>query len=499
MSEGGSPSELPKGWALATIGDLIESSGVFTDGDWVESKDQDPTGDVRLVQLADVGDGWFRNRSNRSLTLDKSRELNCTSLAPGDVLIARMPDPLGRACLYPGGNRPAVTVVDVCIVRPSGEVDPRWLMHFVNSPQFRERMRPYESGSTRKRISRRNLAKVELPVPPVEEQRRIVIALDEQLSRLDAAVEAVEQSRARSRQLWSSILHQMTEGALSRNVRRPVTWERTGEVAAVQGGIQKQARRRPVENKFSFLRVANVPRGRLTLEEVHEIELFEGELERYRLESGDLLVVEGNGSPDQIGRAASWRGEIENCVHQNHLIRVRPGMRLRPEFLELAWNSPKVAQQLKKVASSTSGLHTLSTAKVKSVEIPVPSIEEQDALLDAVQQWRTKQLVAEAAQQAAFVRAAGLRRSLLAEAFAGRLVPQHSADEHADALLARIRAERESAGSTKPRRRSARRAPAQRKREPDASPVSDAPPQLRADVPALATATQPTLDLEIPS
>ncbi|MFD7994045.1 restriction endonuclease subunit S [Streptomyces mexicanus] len=327
----------------------------------------------------------------------------------------------------------------------------------------------------------------------MEEQRRIVVALEEQLSRLDAAVSAVEQSHVRSGQLWSSILNQMVEGTLSRGVRRPVVWKRTSDVAVVQGGIQKQARRRPVDNKFPFLRVANVPRGRLALDEVHEIELFEGELERYRLEVGDLLVVEGNGSPDQIGRAAVWRGEIEDCVHQNHLIRVRPGAQLRAEFLELAWNSPKVAQQLKKVASSTSGLHTLSTAKVKSVEIPVPSLDEQDALLEAVQGWRTKQLAAEAAQQAALVRAAGLRRSLLAEAFAGRLVYHDPAEEPAEVLLDRIRAEREAGGATKSRRRSPRRLPAQRKS------ALKAPPLPLADAPALTTATQPTLDLEMPS
>ncbi|PWS39471.1 hypothetical protein DKT74_38220 [Streptomyces sp. ZEA17I] len=490
--------DIPTGWAEATIGDLIDAAGVFTDGDWVESKDQDPTGEVRLIQLADVGDGQFRNRSNRSLTLEKAGQLNCTLLAPGDVLIARMPDPLGRACLYPGENRPAATVVDVCIVRPSSNVHPRWLMYFINSPQFRERLKPFESGSTRKRISRKNLAKIRISVPPVAEQRRIVAALEEQLSRLDAAVEAVELSRTRSRQLWASILNQMTEGTLSRSVRRPVTWERTGEVAVVQGGIQKQARRRPVDNKFPFLRVANVPRGSLALDDVHEVELFEGELERYRLQSGDLLVVEGNGSPDQIGRAATWRGEIKDCVHQNHLIRVRPGVRLRAEFLELAWNSPKVAQQLKEVASSTSGLHTLSTAKVKSIQIPVPSLEEQDALLDAVQQWRNKQLTAEVAQRAALARAAVLRRSLLADAFGGRLVPQNPADEPASALLDRIRAEREAAGVIKSRRRSPRQAPAQRERTSQTAPTPAAPPPP-ADVRALATAVQPTLDMEIPS
>src|SRR5690606_20794412 len=110
-----------------------------------------------------------------------------------------------------------------------------------------------------------------------------------------------------------------------------------------------------------FLRVANVSRGSLDLKDVHEIELFEGEIERHRLNYGDLLVVEGNGSPDQIGRAAMWRGDIEDCVHQNHLIRVTPRGTLLSEYLELVWNSPSTAVQLRSVAASTSGLYTLST------------------------------------------------------------------------------------------------------------------------------------------
>ena len=78
---------------------MIATDGLFNDGDWVETKDQDPDGDVRLIQLADIGDGVFRNRSQRFLTSDKAAELGCTFLERGDLLIARMPKPLVR--LYP--------------------------------------------------------------------------------------------------------------------------------------------------------------------------------------------------------------------------------------------------------------------------------------------------------------------------------------------------------------------------------------------------------------
>jgi hypothetical protein len=86
------PGNLPQDWQPATIDSLMGKAGVFVDGDWVESKDQDPDGDVRLIQLADIGDGEYRDRSNRFLTTDKARKLSCTLLEPGDLLIARMPE-----------------------------------------------------------------------------------------------------------------------------------------------------------------------------------------------------------------------------------------------------------------------------------------------------------------------------------------------------------------------------------------------------------------------
>jgi len=129
---------LPEGWVRAELSDLVGRDGFIVDGDWVESRDQDPNGEVRLTQLADVGDGCFRDRSARFLTRSKAVELRCTYLAPGDVLIARMPDPLGRACVFPQMQRPCVSVVDVCIVRTGvNGVDPRWLMFAMNAPATR--------------------------------------------------------------------------------------------------------------------------------------------------------------------------------------------------------------------------------------------------------------------------------------------------------------------------------------------------------------------------
>lgn len=162
-----------------SLSNALASAEVFIDGDWVESKDQDPHGDVRLVQLADIGDGEYIDKSSRFLTSAKARELRCTFLKPGDVLVARMPDPLGRACIFPGDSKPSVTVVDVCVIRPATtEHDARWLMHALNAPACRRQIAGFASGTTRSRISRSNLAKIVLSIPPVKEQRRIAEVLD---------------------------------------------------------------------------------------------------------------------------------------------------------------------------------------------------------------------------------------------------------------------------------------------------------------------------------
>jgi type I restriction enzyme S subunit len=152
------------------LADLL-SDGLFIDGDWVESKDQDPNGEVRLIQLADVGDGLFRDRSSRFLTKEKAIELRCTFLEAGDILVSRMPEPLGRACIFPGVGQPAVTVVDVCVVRPNpSRVRPEWLVKAINSPRFRASMQEFVRGTTRQRISRKNLGTLKLDVPLVHEQ-----------------------------------------------------------------------------------------------------------------------------------------------------------------------------------------------------------------------------------------------------------------------------------------------------------------------------------------
>ena len=214
-------TKLPTGWSYCRIGDVVAGDGVFSDGDWVESKDQDPDGDVRLIQLADIGEGGFLDKSARFLTKEKAQELNCTFLRKGDLLIARMPDPLGRCCIFPlDGEEKHVTVVDVCAVRlGSSPIHPKYLMYLVNSPQIRTRIEALKSGSTRKRISRKNLATIEMPFAPENEQARIVDKVEELFSELDKGIESLRAAREQLKAYRQAVLKHAFEGRLTEQWR----------------------------------------------------------------------------------------------------------------------------------------------------------------------------------------------------------------------------------------------------------------------------------------
>ncbi|HDM8143968.1 TPA: restriction endonuclease subunit S [Vibrio harveyi] len=167
---------VPEGWAVTSIGELTKKDSLFSDGDWVESKDQDPNGSNRLIQLADIGDGLFINKSSRYLNDEQFERLNCTTLRKNDVLVARMPEPLGRACLYPLDNARAATIVDIAIIR-TPNADHKWLMSAINSSDYRADIELNASGTTRTRIARGALSKLKLIAPPLPEQKKIAAIL----------------------------------------------------------------------------------------------------------------------------------------------------------------------------------------------------------------------------------------------------------------------------------------------------------------------------------
>jgi type I restriction enzyme S subunit len=407
----------------------------MTDGNWIESKDQDPTGGVRLIQLADIGDGQFLNRSSRFLNDATASRLRCTFLKPGDVLIARMPDPLGRACVFPGAEMPAVAAVDVCIWRPGRHAaDPRWLMHIINSPPVRGELSNLASGTTRQRVSGGNLKRFSLPVPPLAEQRRIV-------ARIEALFARIRQARAdllRIAPLAQKYRDAETDRAFRADEATGWTMTTAGDLAEIKSGITL-GKRHPEGAELverPYLRVANVQRGRLKLDDVKTIAVSPSDARKLELREGDVLMNEG-GDRDKLGRGWVWEGQIPGCIHQNHVFRLRlRDDRITPRYLSRYANHVGAAYFLQE-GKQTTNLASISMTKVAALPVPVPPPQvaiEIDRALDGVEA-KAASLTHEATRALALLN--HLERSILTRAFRGELVPQDPADEPASVSLAR--------------------------------------------------------------
>ena len=194
-------------WIETTLGEIC-ADGLFADGDWVESKDQDPEGDYRLLQLADIGDGTFLNKSDRWMNREQFNRLGCTKLEVNDVLIARMPDPIGRACLFPEGLPVCATVVDVAIVRTGNETLQKFLALLINSSDFRTEAFSLLTGTTRQRISRGNLAKISFVISSQEKQLEIVNLISLFDGEIAQSVRVIEEAK----QLRSGLLSDLLSG-----------------------------------------------------------------------------------------------------------------------------------------------------------------------------------------------------------------------------------------------------------------------------------------------
>ena len=247
------------------------------------------------------------------------------------------------------------------------QLNQKYLWHWLGNAA--DHLRSKGRGATFLQVNRADIGSMEIPLPPLPEQRRIAAILD----KADALRAKRRQAIAKLDQLLQSVFLEMfgdpSEGWPLASV---------GLIAQVQGGLQLSAARQSIPTKSPYLRVANVYRGKLNLTEIKEMGVTPSELSRTRLQPNDILVVEGHGNPEEIGRCAMWNGAVEECTHQNHLIRVRVSdERIRPEFLETYLNSSAGRSHLTGSARTTSGLNTISVTKVKEVPLRVPPITIQ--------------------------------------------------------------------------------------------------------------------------
>lgn len=147
----------------------------FIDGDWIESKDQSEEG-IRLVQTGNVGYGYFKDKEDKSryISEDTFNRLHCTEIFAGDILVSRLPDPIGRACIVPKGIDRMITAVDCSIIRLKDVILPEYFISYTMTSTYSAQINEVTTGTTRRRVSRANLGNILVPCPSIEAQRQFV-------------------------------------------------------------------------------------------------------------------------------------------------------------------------------------------------------------------------------------------------------------------------------------------------------------------------------------
>lgn len=321
---------------------------------------------IKWLAISDYSDFSLVQETKEQITLEGLNNSSAKIFDEGTVIISIFAT-LGRVAIL--GDKMATNQA-IAGIKCNDSVNNRFLMYSLKS-KLKE-ITDKSEGVAQKNINLNILKNLQVQLPPLNIQEGIVDMLDR--ARLSS-----NQSRKIENEL-NALAQAVFLEMFGDPVSNPLAWPKVSldEIGEVQGGLQVTSKRASLPVKVDYLRVANVYKNELKLDEVKTIQVTQSELDRTRLKLGDMLVVEGHGNKDEIGRTAVWDGSIEDCTHQNHLIRVRfDGSVAVPEFVSRFLNSEGGRYQINKICNTTSGLNTISANNVRSLEVPLPPIHLQ--------------------------------------------------------------------------------------------------------------------------
>lgn len=472
--------KLPRGWTWVKVNDIKGIKGLIRDGDWILSKDLNTGKEVRLIQLSDIGQGNFLNQSNKHLSTKRAVGLNCTFLEEKDILISRMAHPITRACIFPKLPYKCITAVDVTILRPDRNFFyDKFICWMFNSVLIRIQAEAFSTGTTRKRISRKNLENILIPFPPLPEQNRITTKIEELFLRLDSGVETLKNVKKQTIRYRQAVLKFAFEGKLTEKWRTsnkdklepvsmllerikrdrlknkevnfdkqtpvnililnnlPELWESArvieiGEV--VTGSTPSKSRKEYYGCDFPLFKPTDLNQGYYVYKSIDGLSTKGIEQARLFPAKSILITCIGAtiGKTGFTRKAGASNQQINSIITEKHIM---------PEYVFFMAISPQFQKSIFENASATT-LPILNKSRFENLLIPIPPFSEQKKIVEEIETRFSIVNQTEKIIDFELKRAERLRQSILKRAFEGKLVPQDPNDEPASVLLERIKAEK---------------------------------------------------------
>ena len=337
----------------------------FLDGDWIESKDQSDEG-IRLVQTGNVGNGIFKNKEEKCRFIsDKTFDrLHCTEIFSGDILVSRLPDPIGRACMIPNGLGRMITAVDCSIIRLKESILPDFFIAYTMTPTYRAQINEVTTGTTRRRVSRANLGNVKVPVPPMEQQQQFV----------SIAHQADKSKFVGFKSQFIEMFGERTTTPVGYYIKDsfPGDW---GKEDLDGTGVK-------------VIRTTNFTNfGKLNLSEVVTRSIEERKIQKKQILKYDTILERSGGTADNpVGRVVLFEEDEQYlCNNFTQVLRFKD-IDPRFAFYALFYFYQMNKTSIRSMGSKTTGIQNLNMSKYLEIGIPNADEDEQKQFVSIAEQ-----------------------------------------------------------------------------------------------------------------
>lgn len=393
-------------WKQTTLGEIAEIVSGSTPKSGVPRYWD---GSIAWATPADISrlDGKYLAKTDRTITEAGLNECSARLLPPGSVLFSSRA-PIGLVAI---NSTPMATNQGFKSFVPGPDVNADYLYWWLRAN--RRLLEDLGNGATFKEISKAVVSRVQFPLPPLTEQRQIATVLDK--------ADAIRSKREQALTLADDFVQSVFLETFGDPITNPKGFRecRLDEIADIASGLTKGRKTKEDEKLFSipYMRVANVQDGYLDLSEIKRIDATSAEIERYTLAEGDLLLTEG-GDPDKLGRGSVWSKEIENCIHQNHIFRVRVRTNdIHPIILQHQVGSVRGKSYFLRAAKQTTGIASINKRQLSAYPALIPDQKLQVRYLEIIKKFgSTRAKLNTAAKEAV-----SLFASLSQRAFSGDL------------------------------------------------------------------------------